>query len=158
MRQRRWLWLLVTAGAGCDGFTDPDGVVAQRLEGTLELELRDSATITIEIATDGVNGTMSVMPSAGFGLVEPATTLSGPGRVETFTEASSTLYVAKLSAPPRSDGPCGTEPVSLALSLHRQGSNDMVTGGVAAYCGADQWHGVPVRVLRLAGPLPLGGR
>ncbi len=45
--------------------------------------------------------------------------------------------------------------MSLALSLHRQGANAMVLGGLTAFCGADTWHGVPAKVLRLAGPLPL---
>ncbi len=31
----------------------------------------------------------------------------------------------------------------------------MVLGGLTAYCGADTWYGVPAKVLRLAGPLPL---
>ena len=52
-------------------------------------------------------------------------------------------------------GRCGGEPVSLALSLARRGDARRVAGGLTAYCGADRFAGVPVRVLRLSGELPL---
>ncbi|MBW2453485.1 MAG: hypothetical protein JRI68_03195 [Deltaproteobacteria bacterium] len=156
MRQRPWLWLLLALAAGCDGFTDPAGVVREPLEGTLELELRDTVALTIEVADDGVTTAVTLIPSAGFGVLQPDTPLSAPGRIETFAETGTTLYVAKLSAAPVSSGPCGTEPISIALSLHRQGDNDVVTGGLAAYCGANQWYGVPAAMLRIAGTLPAG--
>jgi len=93
--------------------------------------------------------------SQGFGVAPAESALSGSGRIESITEAGATLYTARLSAPAQPAGPCGAQPVSLALSLHRQGANATVHGGLTAYCGAEQWHGVPPRVLRLAGELPL---
>jgi len=150
------LWLLLAAAPGCDGFTDPAGLHIEPLEGTLDLELRDSVAVTIETASDGVTTKVSLTPSAGFGVLQAEEVLTGPGRIEAFSESDTTLYVAKLGSVPVDGGPCGSAPISLALSLHRQGDNDRVTGGLAAYCGADRWHGVPVRMLRIAGSLPAG--
>jgi hypothetical protein len=96
---------------------------------------------------------VSLTPSAGYGLFAPATAIAGEGRLERFPEAGAIFYTAKLSAPPSPGGPCGDEPVSLALSLQRQGESPRVTGGLTAYCGAGRWYGVPKRVLRITGSL-----
>jgi hypothetical protein len=70
-------------------------------------------------------------------------------------ETGGTLYTAKLELPPAVNGLCGSEPISAALSLHRQVGSATVMGGLSVYCGAATWHGVPVRVVRLAGDLPI---
>jgi hypothetical protein len=119
----------------------------------LELELRDKISVSMEQSGDTL--TITVTPSAGYGLMAPNVALAGDGRLERFVEASSILYTARFSSPADPSGPCGNEPVSLALALHRQAGNDRVSGGLTAYCGASQWHGTPKRVLRIAGSLPL---
>jgi hypothetical protein len=126
------------------------------LEGDMSLELRD----TMHVLNTGAAGsddtarpiTVELTPSAGFGLLAAGTKLSVEGRLEPFPEASSVLYVAKVSGAPQ-NGACGKQPISLALSLHRRLGASMVVGGLSAYCGANRWHGTPVRILRLSGAL-----
>lgn len=120
----------------------------------LELELRDKVSVSMEQSGEDVL-TVTLTPSAGYGLMAPNVALTGEGRLERYVEASSILYTARFSSPAEPSGPCGNEPVSLALALHRQAGNDRVTGGLTAYCGPGQWHGTPKRVLRIAGTLPL---
>jgi hypothetical protein len=138
------------AVAGCDG----DDSAAGAIEGTLQIEVLDTADVRIA-STEGEAVEVTFTSHAGFGLVPADEPLTASGFAERIPETGDTLYTAKLSAPADPSGPCGSEPVSLALSLHRQGTNPTVLGGVSAYCGADTWYGVPARVLRLAGPLPL---
>lgn len=145
--------VFVVGTLGCHDFTEASG--GTRLVGTLSLEIRHTADLQIAVAPDGVGADVSLTLSEGFGVAPAASALRSAGRVEPVPEAGATLYTARLSAPAQPDGPCGAEPVSLALSLHRQGDNAVVHGGLTAYCGADQWHGIPPRVLRLAGELPL---
>ncbi len=136
---------------GCDSDEVQAGPAI--LEGTLTIEVLDSARVRIE-PKGGPEVVVTVTSDASFGLLPANTPLTAVGHAETFTETGDTLYTAKLSVPAAPSGPCGGEPVSLAFSLHRQGKNPTVLGGISAYCGADTWYGVPVRVLRLAGPLP----
>lgn len=147
---KRFMPMLLLALLGCDS----DAPVATTLQGTLQIEVLDTADVTIE-PTTGDAMRVTVTSAAGFGLVPEATPLTADGLIEKIPETGDTLYTAKLDAPADANGPCGEEPVSLALSLHRQGNNPTVLGGISAYCGADTWYGVPVRVLRMAGPLPL---
>jgi hypothetical protein len=137
---------------GCEDRAEIPVPAEPPITGELELELRDAAPNTITRTTEG-RATIDIEPSADFGLLGNQT-LSTEGRIAALPEANSTLYTAKYAVGAQSDGPCGDEPISLALSLHRQGDNAFVVGGISAYCGAGQWHGVPVRVLRLAGELP----
>jgi hypothetical protein len=65
------------------------------------------------------------------------------------------MYTARFDAPADPTGPCGSDPISLALAVRRRGKDAHVGGALTAYCGKDVWHGVPARVLRLAGDLPL---
>jgi hypothetical protein len=141
---------LLIAFVACDG-TDETAAPPGPLKGTLELELRDTVDVTIVLGAED-RMTLTMVPSAGYGLLS-TTELQSEGRVERFPEASSVLYTAKLSSPPQPGGPCDTDPISLAVSLHRQGDSPMVMGGLSIYCGQDRWHGVPVRVLRVAGVL-----
>ncbi len=140
------LLTVVGALAACGEQTSP---APQTMIGTLDLEIRDSATVTI-----APDGKVSLEVTAGFGLLEEGAKLVVAGRTERLAESSATLYTARFDVPPQS-GPCKAAPISLALSLHRQGGNATVYGGLTAYCGADTWYGVPVRVLRLAGQLPV---
>ena len=124
-------------------------------EGTLSLELRGSAAVSIVTAPDG-NVTVTLKPdmTGASGLLDPKALLSAPGRVEPFPETASELYTAKFSIPASPDGPCGASPISLGLSLLRRGQNDRVGGALTAYCGQDRFYGVPAQVLRLSGDLP----
>jgi hypothetical protein len=142
--------LALTSTVGC---ADNDTKTKGPLEGTLQIEVLDTVDVLIDPIGDEAMK-VTVTSRAGFGLVPENTPLTADGYIEAMPETGDTLYTAKLSAPANPDGPCGDEPVSLALSLHRQGSNPAVLGGMSAYCGADTWYGVPARVLRLAGPLP----
>lgn len=123
------------------------------LRGTLTLELRHSATIEIVEPNDGSATRVTLTLDESFGVAPAGTELSGRGTVERFPEGDGALYTAKLSGPAQPAGPCGDQPVSLALSLHRQGENSIVHGGLSAYCGEDRWHGSPPRVLRMSGEL-----
>lgn len=137
--------------------SEDDAIDPNHLEGTLSLELRDELSVVIDVGADGRTTSVALTASAGYGLVPVATRLAVSGSRELLPEANGTLYTAKLDALPQPGGPCGAEPVSLALSLHRQGANATVMGGIAAYCGSGRWHGRPVRILRVAGELPIPG-
>jgi len=145
---------MLAAGCGDDATKPPPGNA--KITGKLELELRETATVTIEPDPSDASGkaAITIEPSASYGLLGGGA-LRADGFVERYPEAGTTLYTAKLEAPAQSDGPCGEEPISLALALHRQGDNAIVVGGLSAYCGAGKHYGVPVRVLRLVGDLPL---
>jgi len=119
--------------------------------GDLSVDIRETAHVVLTVAGSDLKA--SVKLSRGYG-VAPAGALEGAGSVEAFPEAEMTLYTARFDAPADPGGPCGAEPVSLALSLHRRGDDAHVGGSLAAYCGQGVWHGVPARMLRLAGDLP----
>ncbi len=123
------------------------------IRGTLQIEVLDTAVVVIE-ARESNTMRVTVTSDTSFGLL-PAEAITADGLAEVMPETGDTLYTAKISVPPNPTGPCQSQPVSLALSLHRQGKNAAVLGGISAYCGADTWYGVPTKVLRLAGPLPL---
>jgi hypothetical protein len=152
---KRWIAILLLPFAGAcsrDGDDTPKPE-PMTLAGTLDLEIRDQLEVVLVVRGQTLGATIE--PSSGFGLLEPGQPLSGNGRVEPFPEADSTLYTARFSAPARAGGPCGAEPVALALSLHRSGSGDVVAGSLTGYCGA-QSYGTPARApLRLSGSLPL---
>lgn len=151
---RPWAWaaaLSATVSLSCvdESLAPVDSV----LRGTLTLEVRDSASIELVVPNDGSATSVKITLDQGFGVAPAGVELSGTGRAASFPEAHSTLYTARLSAPAQPAGPCGAEPISLALSLHRQGESSLVVGGLSAYCGAEAWHGNPRRVLRLSGEL-----
>jgi hypothetical protein len=143
--------LLVATVTACDG--TPSGVTT--LEGTLAIEVIDSATVRIEPRAESDSTKVTVTSQAGYGVLPPGEPLLGEGYAETISETEGTFYSARFSSEPIVPGPCGNQPISLALSLHRQGQNAAVFGGLTAYCGADTWYGLPARVLRLAGDLHL---
>ncbi len=152
MSPLRWMWLAM-ALAGCGEraeITTPPG--GAPLRGELSLEMRDSLGLEVAPAA-GDGARFAITPSAGFGLLEAGATLRADGFVEPLPEASATLYRARfdIDATP-SDGLCGGAPAALSLSLHRQGDNAAVAGGISVYCGADT-SAPPARVLRLFGRL-----
>jgi hypothetical protein len=144
---RRALIAGLALACGC---TDDPIVTQNPLRGELAVDIRDSAEV--EIRGEGPLLEATVKLSKGYGLAPEGAALTGKGREEVFPEASMTLYTARFDAPPAAGGPCGSAPVSLALSLHRrQGSR--AAGSLTAYCGAGVFHGEPARVLRLSGDL-----
>jgi hypothetical protein len=123
-----------------------------RLVGELDMEIRDRATVSV--VGDGDRRQFDLILDRGFGVTESGAPLHGLGRVERFTESDLTLYTAQFEHDATPSGPCGDQPVSLALSLVREGQNTRVAGALTIYCGGGVWHGVPVKVLRLSGPMP----
>ena len=120
------------------------------LDASLDLEARQSIAVTI--TTRGRKATATLVASAGFGVVPAGESLTGPARIDEYPEAGATLYTARLDAPAQAGGPCGDEPVSLALSLHSDRDHRFIAGGLTAYCGSDRWHGVPaLEPLRISG-------
>ena len=118
------------------------------------LPRRDVANVELSALDDALSA--KVRLSKGFGVAPQDAELLGKGRVESFPEADLVLYTAKLSLEPTAGGPCGSEPVSLALSLYRRGNAERVGGALTPYCGRDVWHGVPARApLRITGKLPV---
>jgi len=152
--KRVLLPMLLLMWLGCDLSSEPV-VVSRTLQGELDLEIRDRVSITIEPSETGDAMQVSLTPTAGYDLLVPDAALAASGKISVMPEAASTLYSAKLSGEGQLNGPCGSEPVSAALALHRQGTNAYVVGGLSIYCGADRWYGNPVRILRIAGALPL---
>lgn len=129
-------------------------VTARRSVGSLDLDIRDVASVELSALDDALSA--KVRLSKGFGVAPQDAELVGKGRVESFPEADLVLYTAKLSVEPTAGGPCGSEPVSLALSLYRRGNAERVGGALTPYCGRDVWHGVPARApLRITGKLPV---
>ncbi|MFT3770566.1 MAG: hypothetical protein QM820_34500 [Minicystis sp.] len=123
------------------------------ITGDLDVDIREKAHV--ELTTVGTDVTVSVSLTKGYGIAPAASEIKGTARVEAFPEADLTLYTARLDAPADPSGPCGMNPVSLALSLHRRGKDAHVGGSLTAYCGAGVSHGTPARLLRLAGDMPL---
>lgn len=149
---RRW----IIAGAallaiGC-GNDDEAAAGAPGMRGTLEMEIRDEATIRVEGKGDAAKVSLSL--SNGYGLAPANEPLVGAGRIESFPEAEASLITARFNARGDATGPCGDAPVSLALSLHRDADNAYVAGGLTAYCGNEVWFGKPVRIVRMSGALP----
>ena len=117
---RRALLAALALACGCtdDPLLDPKG---GPLRGELSVDIRERAEI--EIQGSGAELSVSAKLSKGFGVAPEGAALTGAGREELFPEAKMTLYTARFEAPPAASGPCGSSPVSLALSLHmRQGA------------------------------------
>jgi hypothetical protein len=121
------------------------------MAGRLDLDIRWSADVVIRVTARDL--TAKVTLSDAREVVVAGVALEGMGAVHDFPEADAVLYTARLASPPVADGRCGSEPVSLSLTLLRRGRNDHVAGGIAVYCGADAYSGIPARMLRLAGTL-----
>lgn len=149
---RRALFATLALASGCTDDPIPDIADKGPLRGDLAVDIRDTAAV--EISGEGPMLEVMVKFSNGYGLVPEGAAISGKGREEAFPEASMTLYTARFDAmpAPAGGGPCGSSPVSLALSLSmRQGSH--AAGSLTAYCGAGVFYGEPARILRLSGDL-----
>lgn len=155
---RRPIVLLILAAAHISACADDESVApvggSKTVKGTLDVDIRAaSIDVSIEPASSSEETQVALQITKGYGLLPAGSQISGAGRVEDLPEAKSLLYTARLEAPPDPAGPCGDQPVSLGLSLHRREANAHVGGSLTAYCGKSAWSGVPARVFRLAGDL-----
>lgn len=129
---------------------DPDAGKTVNIEGTLAVDIRQSVAVKITPAGD----LDLVFGDGDFAFFDPNSQLHGKAATEPFPEASMVLYTATFSLPARASSPCGTQPITLHLSLSRRAQNARVGGGITAYCEGSK---VPARVFRLSGDLPLPG-
>ena len=148
------LALVSALGCGGGGETKASPTLSPpvKLTGDLDMDIRYSAHVELDVT--GTNLDASVTLSNGLDVAPVGQRLQGKGHVEAFLEADATLYTATFAAPASPAGPCAAQPVTLALSLHRQGKNKHVGGALTAYCGAGVTHGVPANLMRLAGDMP----
>ena len=142
---------LAFAVVGC---AQDDGSKSPQYAGTLDVDVTHAADVVVDARAAGAASVKVTFKDSGFGLADPGATLSAEGRIENFPEAGLSLVTARFALPARADGPCGAQPVSLALSLSRRGESRRVGGGMMAYCGSDVTYGTPARVLRMTGDLP----
>lgn len=127
--------------------------VPRTLAGTLDLEIRGTADVTLTGATPAeTKATVLVNGAAAPHLLDDGTKLEGSGTFEPLPEAGTELFAAKLSLPADPDGPCGTQPRAVALSLVHRTAAPRFAGALTVYCGTDHF-GVPARVFRLSGTL-----
>jgi hypothetical protein len=158
------VWLLFLAGGCGDGNeilfktrstptpTPTPAITPVAMAARLDLDIRWSADVVNRVAGADLTATMTLSDTRE---VAPAgVALEGTGNVHLFPEADAVLYTARFALPPLADGRCAAQPVSLSFTLFRRGENPHVAGGIAAYCGADTYSGIPVRILRLSGVLP----
>lgn len=145
---KRFLSCLLLAGCG-----EAEVVSAKVETHELDVDIREHATLRLERRGESLKVRLTL--SRGFGVLADGSTLSGSGRLERFPEAEVELVTAELAGPAQSGGPCGDQPVSLALSLHRRGAAPRLSGSLTPYCGKDVWSGIPARnPLRLSTTLP----
>lgn len=121
--------------------------------GRLDLDIRWSADVVIQVTGKDLTAKVTLNDEREVAVAGVA--FDGAGKVHAFPETDAVLYTARLASPPLTGGRCGSDPASLALTLFRRGGNDHVSGGIAVYCGANTYSGIPARMLRLAGVLPL---
>ena len=127
--------------------------VPGEMAGRLDLDIRWSVDVVIRVVGKGLTAKVTLSDARKVAVADVA--LEGMGQVHDFPEADAVLYTARLASPPVADGRCGAEPISLALTLFRRGGNDRVAGAIAVYCGANTYSGIPARMLRLSGSLPI---
>jgi hypothetical protein len=148
------LFTLATSLVACTDSTSDSAELKPLHTGTLDLEIRHEAVVRIASTEVADRTEVNVTLSKGHDLVPDGTTLTGAGRIDRYPEADATLYTARFAAPALAGDAalCGTEAVSLALSLHTDADNAVVAGALTPYCGANRWYGIPAREpLRLRG-------
>lgn len=148
----------VTSLACTPGPTDTDSLpvpTAPSYAGRLDLEIRGAAEITLTATSKTeMKASLVVTGAAAPHLLDDDTNLQGFGRFEPLPEAGLELYVAKLTLPADAEGPCGTDPRAVALSLSRRGTSPRFAGALTIYCGTSH-SGIPARAFRLSGTLNL---
>jgi hypothetical protein len=94
------------------------------------------------------NATVQCGKGYGDDLIAAGVTMSASGSVLRFPEAFHEIHTLTFQSPPIAGGPCGAQPIQLAMSLSGQQGVAERFGGIAAYCGATIT-GTPARILRL---------
>lgn len=143
-----------TAGDTTIGADSTGSTTGQPAEVVLDvwLELEALEDVRVEITRTGDELEAAVTVSRGFGVAPVDEPIVGPARIDLLPEIGATIYVARLGVPAIPEGPCGDEPLSLALALHHDDDATFVAGGLTPYCGADRWYGVPpIEPLRISG-------
>ena len=116
-----------------------------------DLDIEDHGTLLLEITDDELEATLTV--EEGNDLVAGGVPMEGTGKHYTFPEVRNLLYTAHFQGAPVPGGPCGDDPVSLAMSLSAKDFNPHLVGGLTAYCGEETYRGKPARIMRIAGDL-----
>jgi hypothetical protein len=155
---------LVALASAC-GESDP-APTPPLAKATLAVEIRQAVDVTLTHASKNADGSglvgeggvdvdLAFAATGDYAFFDAAQAFHARGRVEPFPEADASMLTARFSLPARAGSPCGAQPVSLSLALMRRGANERVGGGLTVYCGADVWAGVPKRLFRISGDLPL---
>ena len=149
--------LCLAAGCGDESVPAPVPPVSETnsWRGSLSLEMRGSADVTLAAKPDGaVDVALALRDVDTRGLFDAATSLVASGRCEPFPETQSELFTATfpLAPSPSPESKCGAQPVVLALALHRRAPNARFGGSLTAYCG-ERAAGVPAFIFRLSGTL-----
>jgi hypothetical protein len=147
---------LLVACSKDDGGSNGQDAKSNVVAGTLAVDIRQTVDVALTPKGDGVNfdGTLT-FGDGDFQYFDAQTVFHIAVAQSNFPEAQTSMYAATFSAPARASNPCADQPLSLALSLVRRGSNARVGGGVTIYCGEGETSGIPARVFRLTGDLPL---
>ena len=155
MSARRIVPLLALLALACSSSEDEKKQPpAEVFSGTVDVDIRDTAEVELTTRGDSLSATLTI--SNDWGVLPKSEPISGKGRVEHFPEADVTLYTALIDIEPQSGGPCGSEPITLALALERSGTGGYVVGSLTPYCGKGTDSGNYARnPLRLSGQLPL---
>lgn len=128
-----------------------DKPLVERYTMCFDLDIEDHGTLFLEIDGKAIEATLTV--EEGNNLIAGNTPLEGPGKRYTFPEVRNLLYTARFQGAPVPGGPCGDDPVSLAMSLSAKDLNAHFVGGLTAYCGEETYRGKPARIMRIAGDL-----
>ena len=134
-----------------DDVADDDTNPQFNYRADLEVELHDNAGLLISQADDG-----SLQGFMAFGTGNDLTpagplTIQGTGKLMDFPEAETKGFMIKFNGPAIASGPCGNDPVSLAMMLLRRANNGWAGGSLTARCGQDNFSGKALRVMKLAG-------
>ena len=153
MKREATLALALTLVA-CGDEAVPAPTAAQEVRayrGSLAVDIRGSAQVGLDLGA-GLDVTLALADVDTKGAFDAAAPLAAHGRRDRFPETGSELFSAVFPVAASPGGPCGDQPVTLALSLHQRPPNHRFGGSLTAYCGTKA-AGVPVRILRLSGEL-----
>lgn len=148
----RWLAVCALIALGCSSEEKPAEAAPEILHATLDLDIRDQADVELALRGEGLTARITL--TKGFDVAPAGTELRGDGHVERFPEAEVTLYTATFAVDAQGGGPCGDQPLTLALALHRRGTGQRLSGSLTPYCGEQIRAGIPARSpLRITGNL-----
>jgi hypothetical protein len=144
--------LVACSKGGDEPPAQPPSDTGTTFGGTFAIDIRGSIDVSMKQTGDVLDVELVGRDMDFAGFFAPEEKLHAKGTLERFPEADLTLYTGIVSLPARSASPCGAQPITMALSLSRRGTNLRLGGGLTAYCG-DRAVGVPRRVFRITGSL-----